>query len=40
MLALEAVKIKTLARRRLVPGTEADSRDANGHLVLAQAQRS
>ena len=40
MLAFEDAKIKTLVRRRLVPGTEADSRDANCHLALAQAQRS
>jgi hypothetical protein len=40
MLAFEDAKIKTLARRRLVPSTEADAWDANCHLPLAQAQRS
>ena len=40
MLAFEDAKIKNLISRRLVPGTETDSRDANCHLALAQAQRS
>jgi hypothetical protein len=39
MLAFEAAKIKNLARRRLMSGIQAGSREANCHLTLAQAQR-
>ena len=40
MLAFEVAEIKTLASRRLVPGTESDSRQANCDLTLAQTSRS
>jgi len=39
MLAFKAATIKNLFRLRRMPGPEADSRDANCHLTLAQPQR-